>query len=103
MIFQVLNNARNCGATMHRTSKCQCINTLCILCFKLRSHKKGTSRGGGYTLNLSTHNLTEKTCAILGRALATDRTFCEIKLNDCMLPEERECFLCLISIFRDSF
>ena len=55
--------------------------------FPNRSQKKGASRGG-FTLNLSTHNLTTKTCAVLGRALATDRAFHDIKLNDCMLPEE---------------
>ena len=52
-----------------------------------RSQKRGNGRTG-YTLNFSTNNITEKSCAILGRALATDRTFAELKFNDCMLPEE---------------
>ena len=29
-----------------------------------------------------------KTCALLGKALAVDRTFTHVKLNDCMLAEE---------------
>lgn len=43
---------------------------------------------GGALLNLSTHSLGVKTCSVLGKALSTDRVFTEIRLNDCMLPEE---------------
>ena len=43
---------------------------------------------GGYSLNLSTNSLGAKTCLVLAKTLATDRTFTEVKFNDCMLPEE---------------
>lgn len=49
---------------------------------------------GGALLNLSTHSLGVKTCSVLGKALSTDRVFTEIRLNDCMLPEEGVRALC---------
>lgn len=39
-------------------------------------------------LNLSTNSLSPKTCHVLGKVIATDRTFVEIKFADCMLSED---------------
>ncbi|XP_064604350.1 leucine-rich repeat-containing protein 45-like [Liolophura sinensis] len=39
-------------------------------------------------LNLSTNNVSAKNCAALGKVLATDRTFVELRLSDCMLTED---------------
>ncbi|XP_035694895.1 leucine-rich repeat-containing protein 45-like [Branchiostoma floridae] len=47
------------------------------------SPKHGPSR-----LDLSTISLHVDTCAVLGKALSTDRSFSEIRLADCMLNEE---------------
>lgn len=49
---------------------------------------KLSPRKGKATLNLSSCSLNPKTCAILGKVLATDRTFTELKLGDCMLTED---------------
>ncbi|KAK2160778.1 hypothetical protein LSH36_127g12010 [Paralvinella palmiformis] len=58
----------------------------CVL-HALDVSQKGPHKGG-YCLNLSTHSLSVQTCAILAKVFTTDRTFLEIKLNDCMIPEE---------------
>ena len=47
-----------------------------------------TGGKGHATLDLSTQGLTPKTCAVLGKVLATDRNFTEIKFADCMLSED---------------
>ncbi|KAK3089984.1 hypothetical protein FSP39_008219 [Pinctada imbricata] len=39
-------------------------------------------------LNLSTNSLSSKTCHVLGKVIATDRTFVEYKFADCMLSED---------------
>ena len=51
-----------------------------------------TGGKGRATLDLSTQSLTPKTCAVLGKVLATDRNFTEIKFADCMLSEDGEGF-----------
>ncbi|KAL8619252.1 hypothetical protein ACOMHN_050033 [Nucella lapillus] len=48
-------------------------------------HSGGKGRG---TLDLSTEGLTPKTCAVLGKVLATDRNFTEIRFADCMLSDD---------------
>lgn len=58
-----------------------------ILCIFIHSSQENPKKGG-YLLDLSTHSLTVKTCAVLAKCLATDRAFAEVRLNDCMLPEE---------------
>ncbi|XP_005091949.1 leucine-rich repeat-containing protein 45 [Aplysia californica] len=58
----------------------------CIL-EKLKSFELHGSKSKA-VLDLSTNSLTPKTCAVLGKVLATDRTFVEIKFSDCMLTEE---------------
>ncbi|CAH1794369.1 unnamed protein product [Owenia fusiformis] len=45
-------------------------------------------RSGRGCLNLSATSLTVKTCAVIGKILATDRCFNEIRLCDCMIGEE---------------
>lgn len=56
----------------------------CVL-EKLKSIEKSPGKS---ILDLSTNSLTSKTCAVLGKALAADRTFVEIKFSDCMLDED---------------
>lgn len=51
---------------------------------------------GKAILDLSTNSLTGKTCAVLGKALASDRTFIELKFGDCMLSEDGECCMSLL-------
>lgn len=43
---------------------------------------------GKAIFDLSTNSLTAKTCAVLGKVLASDRTFVELKFADCMLSED---------------
>ncbi|XP_059173712.1 leucine-rich repeat-containing protein 45-like [Physella acuta] len=57
----------------------------CVL-EKLKSLAVGSSSKA--VLDLSTNSLTPKTCAVLGKVLASDRTFVEIKFSDCMLAED---------------
>ncbi|XP_013399235.1 leucine-rich repeat-containing protein 45 isoform X1 [Lingula anatina] len=45
-------------------------------------------RKGKQSLKLSSVSLSPKTCTVLGKVLATDHTFTEIKLADCMLNED---------------
>ena len=52
------------------------------------AHKAGGSAAGGYCLNLSTQSLTVQTCVVLAKVLATDRTFTDIRFDDCLLTEE---------------
>ncbi|KAK7111802.1 leucine-rich repeat-containing protein 45-like [Littorina saxatilis] len=54
---------------------------------KLKSleHTGGKGRA---ILDLSTQSLTPKTCAVLGKILATDRNFTELRFADCMLSED---------------
>ncbi|XP_076444390.1 leucine-rich repeat-containing protein 45-like isoform X2 [Babylonia areolata] len=54
---------------------------------KLKSlqHTGGKGRS---ILDLSTESLAPKTCAVLGKVLATDRTFTELRFADCMLSED---------------
>ncbi|KAI0212767.1 Leucine-rich repeat-containing protein 45 [Lamellibrachia satsuma] len=59
----------------------------CVLNQLSRAHKCASPRGGP-CLNLSASSVNVKTCAVLGKTLSVDRTFTEIKLNDCMLAEE---------------
>lgn len=58
----------------------------CIL-EKLKSleHTGGKGRA---TFDLSTQSLSPQTCAVLGKVLATDRNFSEVKFADCMLSED---------------
>ncbi|KAK7501490.1 hypothetical protein BaRGS_00007294 [Batillaria attramentaria] len=58
----------------------------CIL-EKLKSLEY-TGGKGRATLDLSTQSLTPQTCAVLGKVLATDRNFSEVKFADCMLSED---------------
>ena len=55
--------------------------------FYLSLEKRSSGRA---ILDLSTNSLSPKTCAVLGKALAADRTFVEIKFSDCMLAEDGE-------------
>ncbi|KAK7005347.1 leucine-rich repeat-containing protein 45 [Biomphalaria glabrata] len=57
----------------------------CVL-EKLKSLEVGSKSKA--VLDLSTNSLTPKTCCVLGKALASDRTFVEIKFADCMLAED---------------
>ncbi|XP_064621256.1 leucine-rich repeat-containing protein 45-like [Lineus longissimus] len=60
----------------------------CVL-KQLNSASGGSpTKHGRTSLNLSTNSLTPKTCAVLGKLLATDRMFSEIRLNDCMITED---------------
>lgn len=52
-----------------------------------------TGGKGRTTLDLSTHSLSPKTCAVLGKVLATDRNFTEVKFADCMLSDDGELLL----------
>ncbi|PVD37436.1 hypothetical protein C0Q70_00026 [Pomacea canaliculata] len=54
---------------------------------KLKSLEQ-TGGKGRTTLDLSTHSLSPKTCAVLGKVLATDRNFTEVKFADCMLSDD---------------
>uniref|UniRef100_A0A0B6ZX13 Leucine-rich repeat-containing protein 45 n=2 Tax=Arion vulgaris TaxID=1028688 RepID=A0A0B6ZX13_9EUPU len=63
----------------------------CVL-EKLKSLMQGSKSKA--TLDLSTSSLTPKTCAVLGKVLAADRTFVEIKFADCMLTEDAIKGLC---------
>lgn len=47
-----------------------------------------TGGKGRATLDLSTQSLSPQTCAVLGKVLATDRNFTEVKFADCMLSED---------------
>ena len=40
------------------------------------------------TFNLSSHHLSDKTCMILGKLLANDQKFVDLRLNDCTLSNE---------------
>jgi Ran GTPase-activating protein (RanGAP) involved in mRNA processing and transport len=44
--------------------------------------------GSGNTLNLSAASLSAKTCAILAKLFETDRSFTDIRFNDCSLSDE---------------
>ncbi|CAL1532646.1 unnamed protein product [Lymnaea stagnalis] len=57
----------------------------CVL-EKLKSLESGSKSKA--VLDLSTNSLTPKTCAVLGKVLASDRAFVEIKFADCMLAED---------------
>lgn len=48
-------------------------------------------------MNLSTNSLTSKTCAVLGKVIASDHTFAEYKFADCMLSEDGKCHSVLMS------
>ncbi|XP_046380358.2 leucine-rich repeat-containing protein 45-like [Haliotis rufescens] len=54
---------------------------------KLKSLTHAGSKGRT-TLDLSTNSLTPKSCAVLGKVIAPDRTFTEYKFADCMLSED---------------
>ncbi|XP_052068540.1 leucine-rich repeat-containing protein 45-like [Mytilus californianus] len=49
---------------------------------------ENTSKRGKAILDLSTNSLSPKPCHILGKVIATDRTFLEYKFADCMLSED---------------
>lgn len=49
---------------------------------------ENTSKRGKPVLDLSTNSLSPKPCHILGKVIATDRTFLEYKFADCMLSED---------------
>lgn len=54
----------------------------------LFSAQRNPRKFGGYSLNLSTNSVSAKTCGILSKLFSSDRTFIEIKFNDCALAEE---------------
>ncbi|XP_033749782.1 leucine-rich repeat-containing protein 45-like [Pecten maximus] len=56
----------------------------CVLA-QLKSFDSGK---GKHVLDLSTNSLSAKTCHALGKAIATDKNFREIKFADCMLSED---------------
>ena len=64
-----------------------------IFSFTSLEHTGGKGRA---TLDLSTQSLTPKMCAVLGKVLATDRNFTEIKFADCMLSEDGEVVFILL-------
>lgn len=64
----------------------------CVLSY-LKSFES-TLKRGKTVLNLSTNSLSPKTCHVLGKVIATDRTFVEIKFADCMLSEDAVKGLC---------
>lgn len=41
-----------------------------------------------YCLDLSSHQLTEKSCMILGKIFAEDQKIATLKLNDCFLTND---------------
>lgn len=57
-------------------------------CFMFHFSFESTPKRGKTVLNLSTNSLSPKTCHVLGKVIATDRTFLEIKFADCMLSED---------------
>ncbi|KAK3586009.1 hypothetical protein CHS0354_033126 [Potamilus streckersoni] len=60
---------------------------------QLKSFEHSTKKDKN-VLDLSTCSLTGKTCAVLGKILATDRSFLEVKFADCMLSEDAIKGLC---------
>ena len=64
------------------------INSNCSSSVLISCSARQKPTGPGVILQLSTHSITSKSCAVLAKLLTTDRAFCDIKLSDCMLPED---------------